>query len=286
MSIRFPRIRPSLVTAGLIGTMTLSGVALAALPQEAAKKEAPSIQWTTLNQTNNLYPGATYFLRAKLNSVINPGPQSERPCWLQLADETGTRQVRVDRDTWNNMKFHDEIQPGTFVEIFVKGKDAGERVDLVLPNAWNIKILDGQPTAEESEEPEATPRAAVVRPITVGPTPTVTPIPGGASLLVPEPISAIASKAIGSDARVRGMVTNIVEPRSETAPVRVDLQDDSGTIHVVYWSNVADAMNAETRPEIGATLEVLGEVDIYQGETELRVNAPNNISKWAEVAMR
>ncbi|MFP4346146.1 MAG: hypothetical protein ACLFU8_15725 [Anaerolineales bacterium] len=82
-------------------------------------------------------------------------------------------------------------------------------------------------------------------------------------------IGALSGADVGRVVRLRGVLGT---PDPFSAGVKVPLDDGSGTITVLLWSNVVAAL--DRTPEEGALIEVVGEVEIYKEELELIPRSP------------
>jgi len=85
-------------------------------------------------------------------------------------------------------------------------------------------------------------------------------------------IASLAAQDAGRVVRLRG-VTGI--PETFSAGVKLALDDGTGVITVLLWSNVADALPRP--PEAGMLVEVVGEVSVYRDELEL---LPRSLHDW------
>ncbi len=79
-------------------------------------------------------------------------------------------------------------------------------------------------------------------------------------------IGELTASDVGQLAIVRGIVTE-VEPFS--AGVKLTLDDGSGTIIALLWQDVYDGMRNRAGPEVGAEVQVQGEISQYKGEMEV-----------------
>ncbi|MEA3397475.1 MAG: OB-fold nucleic acid binding domain-containing protein, partial [Chloroflexota bacterium] len=82
-------------------------------------------------------------------------------------------------------------------------------------------------------------------------------------------VQALSTADTGRIVRLRGVSG---DPVAFSAGVKVPLDDGTGTITVLLWSNVAEALAQP--PQAGMLLEVVGEVAFYQDEMELIPRSP------------
>jgi len=82
-------------------------------------------------------------------------------------------------------------------------------------------------------------------------------------------VQALSTADTGRIVRLRGVSG---DPVAFSAGVKVPLDDGTGTITVLLWSNVAESLAQP--PQAGMLLEVVGEVAFYQDEMELIPRSP------------
>lgn len=82
-------------------------------------------------------------------------------------------------------------------------------------------------------------------------------------------VSALSAANAGQVVRLRGVLG---EPRAFSAGVRALLDDGTGTIQIILWSNVAQALAQP--PAAGMMVEVVGVVEIYKDQLELVPRSP------------
>ena len=74
---------------------------------------------------------------------------------------------------------------------------------------------------------------------------------------------------MGRVVRLRGVLG---EPEGFSAGVKVPLDDGTGAITVLLWSNIA--VEVTPAPAAGLPVEVIGTVESYEGELELIPRSP------------
>ncbi len=94
----------------------------------------------------------------------------------------------------------------------------------------------------------------------------IVPLSQPVPVAVEKPIGELTTADVGQLVVVRGTIAE-VEPFS--AGVKYTLDDGSGTIIALLWQSVRDGMRNAAEPEIGAEVQVQGEVSQYRGELEL-----------------
>lgn len=85
-------------------------------------------------------------------------------------------------------------------------------------------------------------------------------------------VKALTSIDVGRVVRVRGVLG---KPDAFSAGVKVQLDDGTGGITVLFWNNIVTAL--EQRPAEGMLAEVVGEIEEYQGELEI---IPRSVQDW------
>ncbi len=87
-------------------------------------------------------------------------------------------------------------------------------------------------------------------------------------------IGELTSTSVGQLVLVRGTVT---QATPFSSGVKVTLQDDSGTITVLLWQTLYEALPTSAALDTGAEIEVQGEIAQYQGELELIPELPADV---------
>ncbi len=99
--------------------------------------------------------------------------------------------------------------------------------------------------------------------------------PAGLSILeaaTPLPLASIGELTAADEGRPVRLIGVLGEPRPFSAGVKVVLDDGSGTITLLLWSNVAEGL--EPPPAAGQTVEVVGIVHRYGDELEVIPRTP------------
>ncbi|MEA3341372.1 MAG: hypothetical protein U9R15_15515, partial [Chloroflexota bacterium] len=159
---------------------------------------------------------------------------------ITVRDETGSIPVAVSED----MLALDGIPPpllpkGQPVEIVAAVSLYGDTVQLVPASVADIAPLD-QPVLVAAERE----------------------------------IGELTGEDAGQMVIVSGAVTKL-EPFS--AGVKFALEDISGQITVLLWQDVYDGLSDDARPEVGAEVQVQGELSEYRGELEVIPNMPDDV---------
>jgi DNA/RNA endonuclease YhcR with UshA esterase domain len=94
----------------------------------------------------------------------------------------------------------------------------------------------------------------------------ITPLSHPMPLAVEKRIGELTTADVGQLVVVRGTVAE-VDPFS--AGVKLTLDDGTGAIIALLWQDVYDGLRNGTEPEVGAEVQVQGEVSQYRGELEV-----------------
>jgi DNA/RNA endonuclease YhcR with UshA esterase domain len=100
--------------------------------------------------------------------------------------------------------------------------------------------------------------------------PAATPRPADALV----PIGELHAGRIGEKAAIAGQVTDTA---SFSKGFKFTLDDGTGRITLLAWHNVYDALEEPTFLNMGATVEVVGEISEYEGELQIEPYAARDI---------
>lgn len=157
-----------------------------------------------------------------------------------LQDDTGTIVLLL----WQNVyeAIPDTGQLVTGVRVEVVGQIDEYRGELeIIPEADGITITVAGP-APTPEPAEATLSTDVI------------------------PINTITPAQVGQVATVQG---TLGEKETFSAGSKFELSDGTGTIILLLWQNVYDAIPDADRLVAGATVKVVGQIEEYRGELEI-----------------
>ncbi len=78
---------------------------------------------------------------------------------------------------------------------------------------------------------------------------------------------------LGKSVVLTGVVKDVVPPRSERTPYRIEVVDThGGSIEVVYWSNLATNYSGASEPVKNMPWGVSGVVSEYGGRLQIRAD--------------
>lgn len=227
------------------------------------------IETAPLNDINPDKIGETLSVKGRIVSIIPPRSDTA-PYSLYLTNDTDTLVVVLWEKVWNRIPFRNQLKPDAQVIITGTLKEYRNNLNFYLTEPDNIVLLGAD--LSHADIRKSSSGAAK-------PTPDLPP-----GVLLP---SRIDRSQMGQNVVIQGMVREYRTARSETAPHSVFLDDGSGSLRVVYWSKVANALGSGAAPKPGRILRIGGTVDEYRGELQLRVNnardiIPVNVEKSGE----
>jgi DNA/RNA endonuclease YhcR with UshA esterase domain len=203
--------------------------------------------------------GETFSVQGRIVSIIPPRGDTA-PYSIYLTDDTETLLVVVWEKVMSQIPFREQLKPDAHVIVTGALKEYRSNLNFYLTEPGNI-LLQG----------------ADLSPANIKKTAPDTPEP--AQELPPGvfPPSRIERSQMGQQVTIQGMVREYRAARSETAPHSIFLEDGSGSLRVVYWSEVARALGSQNVPQPGQKLRIQGTVDEYREELQLRVNNARDI---------
>ena len=171
-------------------------------------------------------------------------PRSEKaPYNIYLTDDTDTLLVVIWEDVFKAISGKDKLKPG--VKVRMTGTVNQYRGNLQFTiNKFQDVVLPGENVPAPETQIDKTKTSVPAQ-----------SLPDG--LLSP---CQIDRTRIGQEVVVQGRVKEFKPSRSETAPYSITLQDDSGTLRVVYWSDVAKVLGSSWEARPGQILRIRGKV--------------------------
>jgi DNA/RNA endonuclease YhcR with UshA esterase domain len=102
----------------------------------------------------------------------------------------------------------------------------------------------------------------------------IVPLDQPVAVAVERNIGELTATEVGQFIAVRGTV---IDTHPFSAGVKVTLDDGTGTIVLLLWQSVYDELRNGIAPEIGAQVQVQGEVSHYRGELEVIPESPHDV---------
>ncbi|MCP4544708.1 MAG: hypothetical protein GY832_47010 [Chloroflexi bacterium] len=159
---------------------------------------------------------------------------------FSLDDGTGTIIILLWQNVYDAVPDADLLIAGTQVQIVGRIEEYQGELE-IIPEAGSVTITS----------PASAPVAQ----------PTALPISDDSVA-----IGDITLTQLGQTATVRG---TLGEPETFSAGVKFQLSDGTGTIILLLWQNVYDAIPNADKLVADATVEVTGEIEEYQGDLEI-----------------
>jgi DNA/RNA endonuclease YhcR with UshA esterase domain len=149
---------------------------------------------------------------------------------ITVRDETGSIAVAVSEDLVALSGVAPLLRVGQFVEVLATVSLYGDTPQLIPASVADIVPLEGTPVAAEKR------------------------------------IGELTGADVGQSAVVRGVVVKV---NAFSSGVKYALDDGTGTIVVLLWQDVYDELADPAALDVGAEVQVRGEVAEYEGELEI-----------------
>lgn len=184
---------------------------------------------------------------------------------VTLADDSGTLTLVLWQDLFDQIPNAREIQNGAQLQVLGKVSQYRGEYEIVPQRASDIKISAAAAQANVTALPDATTVAQNTSPSAAS---TATPRP------TREPTAAPTQRAIASlsvadkDALVivKGVLTR-ASPFSKG--MRYTLDDTTGKITVLIWSDVLETLALREALQAGAQVRVTGKIDVFNDTLEI-----------------
>lgn len=209
---------------------------------------------TPINMINQKNIGQAVTVGGKIVSIQSPRTDTT-PYSIYLTDDTETIRIVLWKETYNQISIKEQLKPGTKIRVTGQVKDFKGNINLNVNNASDVQLFDTPMTAPAIQQPIAAP-------------------PVASGVLTP---SQVNNSLLERSITVQGLVKEYKAPRNERAPHTVILADNTGSLDVVFWSDVATALGSEKMPAAGQTLKINGQVSEYRGKIQLKVANASDI---------
>ena len=222
--------------------------------------QQPAIQWTSLAETETVPLKSHVFIRAKLVSLAPPDQGSKQPFSLYISDNTGTQRAVVWQNIWERVPNRNEFQAGLIIDLYAEVSDFRGDRQLEINRPQDIRIAPIPQTLPNSayREEASVDTADEYNEMTIG---------------------AVAFGTIGKKIRVKGTVSKLALSPAPRVPTKIVVQDNTGEIEVVYWTDLSDALAYEDQPVLGQPIEVGGVVSEWRGNLQLKVTEQGQVRK-------
>jgi DNA/RNA endonuclease YhcR with UshA esterase domain len=167
---------------------------------------------------------------------------------------------------WTQVSDLMKEEPASGTELIIRGKvgDFKGKLQLKLSNISDIMPASGGTSKFSAASSTVKPEIKV-------------PLPPG--VLSPGHLNASMKN---QTVTVKGTVKEYKAAWNDRAPNSITLQDQSGSVRVVYWSKVADALGRI--PKQGQLLSIKGQVSEFKGNIQLNVNNASDIKDSSSVS--
>jgi len=227
------------------------------------------IKITPIKEITKDIVGEDVYIKAKINSVTKPEPDSKRPFKFNISDESGSSVMFMWRDKYEEFGDENALKKGDNFQAKVTITEYRNSIELRLNRASDLKILKSE---EAKPAPEAVAQPQEVKKEEPKEVKKEEQKEGEFTK-----ISSITKDSVGETVKVKGKFASVRAPWNERAPYTCMLKDDSGTIQVVFWSDVFDALGVTVDELKNADIEIQSIVNEYRGILQIKVNHPDNI---------
>lgn len=250
--------------AGLIAMLSLaSGASAQTAPAAGASQtqqqagNSAALPWVTIEHAMKQPIDTRVYISGRIQARLNPAAGSAQPYSLFVGDSTETVKVIIFQDVFSEIQTPEVFQTGSVVEIYGMVSEYRKQRQITVLKPTHIRLAPG-----------TTPGLAAMRPQTTGAEPKFSSVN----------IGALTMQYIGTDVKVSGTVVEFVsnddQPR---VPTRVVVEDATGRVEVVYWSEVREGLSGDLAPAVGKKMSYSGKVTEYRGKLQLRVDKASNV---------
>ncbi len=223
-------------------------------PQPSSRSVLP------LDQINSTHLDSTVTVKGTIVNAVSPSSDTA-PYSYYINDGTETMRVVIFPSVFKHMENTDKLELDTDIIATGKVQEYYNKLEIHVQSPENMTLASTASSSRQvAEEPSR-------------PAPQTSTSSGGGGTT---PISSITPSMKSQQVRVRGEVTNVKPSWKPTAPTTVTIQDQGGSIDVVYWHDVEKQLSPNQRPRVGATMEASGEVDEFQGRLQVKVDSPRD----------
>ncbi|HOE64551.1 MAG TPA: OB-fold nucleic acid binding domain-containing protein [Candidatus Sumerlaeota bacterium] len=218
---------------------------------------------TPINMVTQKNIGQTVTVGGKIVSIQSPRTDTT-PYSVYLTDDTETIRIVFWKETYNQIAIKEQLKPGTKIRVTGQVKDFKGNINLNVYNAADVQLFDAPISAPSVQQPMTAP-------------------PLASGVLTP---SQVNSSLLERTITVQGLVKEYKAPQTERAPHTIILTDNTGSIDVVFWSDVAAGLGSEKMPAIGQTLKISGQVNEFRNKMQIKVSKASDIIPINENAIQ
>ena len=233
-----------------------AGSATPAAPAAATPAPADNLPWVSLRAALDAPDNSMVYVRARLVSLEEPRPNSKQPYSFHLSDATGTGRMVAFANIYAQIQNSEQFKAGVELEIYAKtGEYKGER-QLTLERASYIRVRPGSASTEQKFRPMAAPAQTGYLPVTV---------------------AAISKAMVGRKVELKGTIDKLEPSKTERNPYRLFVKDDTGTVLIVYWPDVAAKLDPALHLDSGKPITVNGTVTEFRDTLQIRIDSPEQL---------
>jgi DNA/RNA endonuclease YhcR with UshA esterase domain len=186
-----------------------------------------------------------------------------------LDDGTGRADVLLWNDVYTVLSPTIKLTEGAQVSVQGEVSIFHGAIELVPELPADVTLIAAAP-APATPTPTVLPPTVIAETASPTPSPTATPKPKP----TPKPTQAIASVSLGQltpadKGKLVAARGNIVAVISFSAGMKYRLDDGTGTVILLLWSEVLDKVPDREKLVNGTQVSVTGEVDVYGGDIEV-----------------
>lgn len=232
-------------------------------PRDFQKLEVDNTAATTIRISD--IDAARVNQRVQVQGAVTRVTRFSQGVRVIVADDSGAITLVLWQDLFDQIPNANELQNGAQLQALGKVSQYRGEFELVPQRASDVKISAAVVQANATASPDAT---ALAQNTPVPDAPTATPRP------TREPTAAPASRSIATlsnadkDALVvlTGVISR-VNPFSKGA--RYTLDDTTGKITLLIWSDVLEKISFRDQLKQGAQVRVTGKVDVFNDTLEI-----------------
>jgi DNA/RNA endonuclease YhcR with UshA esterase domain len=188
---------------------------------------------------------------------FSPSRSDRAPFSFTVNDATGSIRVAVWPDEFNNVAQKDAIKPGAHIHVAGKLVEFRNKLELHPDSAADITVAAA---ATSATAPVTPPSTAVSISASTPPA-----SPGSISS-----ISALTRDKLNETFTISGKVASARAPSSDRAPYILKVSDASGSINVVFWSDIATQLSPAQKADVGDNIQVAGQLKDFRGTLQLQ----------------
>jgi DNA/RNA endonuclease YhcR with UshA esterase domain len=206
--------------------------------------------------------GMAALVEAEIVDVRPPPPNSRAPWNVKLKDASGTSELSFWDDIYSEIADPTRLVEGQRVRARVSIGSYRGQLQLSLARGADLEFI-GAPAAGKRQRAPAIQREVERKP--------------RRSKLKEVMLEELDASMVGSKVITEGVVIKVYSPKEGSkAPHKLILEDGNASIAVIYWSSVAEAMEAE--PQVGTRYQVRGEVSQYKDELQLKISFADQLT--------